>query len=224
MSRPETHRIFDNKIDLGARHEAIQILNWRITDIEHEISRQIRQVKIRTDSDDKDNPQKISEIAEHIHTLTNKLNLLASKLYRLRHEDTKFAFFDVCRHPNHRKVMIAGESHRESMEDRAVIIKEVLVAKRVAKNESIADLDDGPSQSIVCTHPRSARDIAYDLRNDPKVRGWFDQERKSCTCHGTSIGQAGGSGSGIKRKTDFGEISGIAENVKRIRILPKNDD
>lgn len=220
MSRPETHRIFNNRIDIGARLEAEQILVNKCADIEMEINRLMTQVKNCTKNKDNLSLQRISDVAEHIQRLTKKLELTAGKLYRLRHEKTRFAFFDVCGQPTHRNVMIAGESHREFAEDRSIIIKEVLVARKVSRGEEVNDDENRPQLRMVCAHPRSAKDIAFDLRNNHTVRGWF----QSLGTPSTSSKLAQGAKNGIKKRKLDSEVendeSGVAANLKKIRIDP----
>ena len=230
MSRPETHRIFNNRVDIGARFEAEKILTDRIVNTKDEINRLFYQVKQSTESDDENSLQRISNISEYAKKLVSKLELLSTKLYRLRHEKTRFAFFDVCPSPNHRNVLIAGETHKESAEDRSVIIKEVLVARRLAKGESVADIDNNPSLKMVCVHPRSAKDIAHDLRRNPMVRCWFGQQpppKNKCSCNGMRPGRPKGLAASRKRRMQHDDVNDdvpntvLAGRIKRIHILKR---
>ena len=221
MSRPETHRVFNNRVDLGARHEAEQILVSKCADIEMEVNRLMTQVKNCTKNEDTLSLQRISDISDQIRGLTKKLELNAGKLYRLRHEKTRFAFFDVCNQPSHRNVMIAGESHRESTEDRSIIIKEVLVARKLSRGEEVTDDENRPPLKMVCVHPRSAKDIAFDLRNNHTVRGWFQPH--SVAASGSP--SPNGTRTGLKKRKLDSEIendsSGMAGKMRKIQIVPK---
>ena len=231
MSRPETHRIFNNRVDIGARFEAEKILTGRIADTEDEINRLFKQVKRFTETDDENSLQRISNVSEQAKELVKKLGLLSTKLYRLRHEKTRFGFFDVCPSPDHRNVLIAGETHKESAEDRSIIIKEVLVARRLANGESVTNIDNFPSLKMVCVHPRSAKDIAFDLRHNHTVRGWFSPQpppKSGCSRNGTRPGRPKGLAASRKRRMQHDDVvdddkpyTELAGGIKRIHILKR---
>ena len=223
------HRVFNNKIDLGARSEADKLLVNRISDIESEINRQMYQVRECTKFNDNDNLRKISNITEQIQDNVKQLERLAEKLHRLRHADTDFSFYDVCPEPNHRSVMIANEMERESIEDQNIIEKERRIARKVANNEEITEVDKTPSLRMACAHPRNVHDIASDLRNNYTVRSWFAPRQTSCSCHGSSIGHS--RVTKRARQNENVEVEegeplskiGAAEKPVVIRILPRND-
>ena len=229
MSNDDYHRVFNNRVDSGAKSEAIDLLLNSIVELENDINTQIRRIKSCTMEENNNSLRRISNTTDHVMTLVKKFELQSTKLYRLQHEKTRFSFFNVCPRPDHRKVMIAGESYRESPEDRSVIIKEVLVARKLAQNrDALVESNNDPrSNQENCIHPRSAREIAKDIRENKTVNGWFGPRPPNLTTKQRQmriLKRPIGLAASRKRKlSDYTEVDiGLARKVVKIRLLPKN--
>ena len=127
--------------------------------------------------------------------------------------------------------MIANETERESVEDQNIIEKERRIAKKVANNEEIDEVDTTPSLKMACAHPRNVHDIASDLRNNYTVRSWFASRQTNCSCHGSSIGHLQGK-KRVRREEDSDGVVEEGEPLSKIgsagtpvviRILPRDD-
>ena len=167
----DSHRIYSH-VDVTKKIEAESILIDKLSITEAGINKNLSKVKNSIAFTDRDNPAVISSYVEQTKELVDSYGHIATKLHRIRNENEKFQFYDICPTKNHHNVSIAGEPHRESPEDQKIIRREERLIEKMRKNEALG-IDNQPVVTLACAHPRNVYALKRDIIQDQNVREMF---------------------------------------------------
>ena len=165
------HKEYTHK-DVNQKIEAEAILLEKFAKTEAHIARNLSKVENITFVNDKNNPAAIIDMLGETKDLLESAGHIATKLHRIKHEEAKFKFFDLCTTRKHGNVAIANEANNESPEDQKIIRRESKVMKQIIEGEETSE-DDQPIVQLACAHPRNTNLFRHDVTTNPLIRNMF---------------------------------------------------